>query len=103
MRRVYTASGGDPLFALTIARELRVGLAAGIDERDLPVPDSLTDALARRLDGVDGRTDDVMLAVADGPHSPHSGSWRAVIPDFTLADLDRGVREGLIEISRGNR
>ena len=101
MRRVYTASGGNPLFALTIARELRVGLAAGIDERDLPVPDSLTDALARRLDGVDGRTDDVMLAVAVASQ-PTLGLLQAVIPDFTLADLDRGVREGLIEIS-GNR
>jgi hypothetical protein len=98
MRRVYTASAGNPLFALAIARELRVGLASGIDERDLPVPVSLADALARRLERVDDRADAVMLAVA-AASAPTIGLLQIVIPDFSLGDLDDAVQAGLIEIS----
>ncbi len=97
IRRVYDVSGGNPLFALAIARELRLGLASGVDERDLPVPDSLADALARRLERVDERAGDVMLAIA-AASQPTIGLLQAVIPDFSLGDLDRAVEAGLIEI-----
>ena len=97
MRRVYDVSGGNPLFALAIARELRVGLASGVDERDLPVPASLTDALAKRLQRVDDRTGDVMLAVA-ATSAPTVALLQVVIPGFSLRDLDVAVQAGLLEI-----
>ena len=98
MRRVYDVSGGNPLFALAIARELRVGLASGVDERDLPVPNSLTDALVRRLERVDERTSDVMLVVA-AASAPTIGLLQVVMPGFSLGDLDGAVHGGLIEIA----
>ena len=98
MRRVYDVSGGNPLFALAIARELRMGLASGVDERDLPVPDSLTDALARRLERVDERAEGLMLAVAAASVIT-VGLLEVVIPDFSIGDLDGAVEAGLIAIS----
>ena len=98
MRRVYDVSGGNPLFALAIARELRMGLASGVDERDLPVPDSLTDALARRLERVDERAEGLMLAMAAASVIT-VGKVQVVIPDFSIGDLDGAVEAGLIAIS----
>jgi len=53
--RVYEASGGNPMYAIELARALGRGPALA-DHEPLPVPDRLRDLLARRLDGLDDDT-----------------------------------------------
>ncbi|GIG66543.1 AAA family ATPase [Phytomonospora endophytica] len=50
-QRVYAASGGNPMYAIELARALGRGPAPA-EHEPLPVPDRLRDLLARRLDGL---------------------------------------------------
>ena len=95
MRRIHEISGGNPLYALAIARELQARPGSG---RDLPIPRTLEDAIARRLEHLDDRSRDPLLVVA-ALSQPTVALIHAVLSDFTLSDLDGAVSAGVVEIA----
>jgi len=95
LRRVHAVSGGNPLYALAIARELdrsQSGLG------DLAVPRTLAEAMLRRLRAVDERASDPMLVVAAASHATLA-LLEAALPGFALSDLDSAVRAEVIEVA----
>ena len=62
--RLHSASGGNPLYAIEIARALELSGRAPEAGAPLPVPDSLRGVLRERLKALDAATRDVLLAVA---------------------------------------
>ena len=95
LRRIHTVSGGNPLYALAIARELAPEQTGG---GDISVPPSIVEALGQRLRSVDARGHDAMLAVAAVSH-PTLALLQVLVPGFTLSDLDSAVRADVIEIA----
>ncbi|HYB25015.1 MAG TPA: ATP-binding protein, partial [Solirubrobacteraceae bacterium] len=94
LRRVHAVSGGNPLYALAIARGLdqsQTGLA------DLAIPQTLSEAMLHRLRGIDERASDPMLVVAAASHTTLA-LLQAVIPGFALSDLDSALRAEVIEV-----
>jgi DNA-binding CsgD family transcriptional regulator len=95
LRRVHAASGGNPLYALAIARELdhrHTGLA------DLAIPRTLSEAMLRRLRGVDDRASEPMLVIAAASHATLA-VVQSVLPTFTPTDLDGAAEAEVIEIA----
>ncbi len=92
-RRIHGLSGGNPLYGLAIARRL-----TEVDEGDLPLPASLRDALADRLDRLDARAAPPLLAVA-ALRQATLPLLRAAVPGFALRDLDDAERAGIVAIS----
>ena len=95
LRRVHATSGGNPLFALAIARELE---ASGCRPDDIPIPRTLTEAMQQRLRGIDDRAYDPLLNIA-GVSQPTLSTLQAALPEFRLSDLDNAVRGEIIEVS----
>ena len=102
--RVNDQSGGNPLYALELARDwARVGkdgAAAGAFEHEPALPASLRDLLRRRLDGLRPATRDVLLVVAlagqptIGTVLGVTGRTRAAVRD----DLEPARRAGILEL-----
>ncbi len=97
LRRIYEASGGNPLYALAIARELEAARANGIEEQALPLPTTLAGALAQRLDRLEPGAEDPLLVVAALAH-PTLALIHAVLPEFVLSDLDGAQYAGVVEV-----
>ncbi|HYB28870.1 MAG TPA: AAA family ATPase [Solirubrobacteraceae bacterium] len=97
LRRIYDASGGNPLYALAIARELEAASAAGADDDALPLPPTLADAVAGRLARLDSAAEAPLLVVA-ALANPTLALIQAVLPEFTLSDLDSAQRTGVVEV-----
>jgi DNA-binding NarL/FixJ family response regulator len=97
VRRIYAASGGNPLYALAIARELDTD-HPGVGP--LTVPPTLADLMRARLRRVDRRARDPMLVVG-ALSRPTLAVLQAALPQFTLSDLDSAVEAGIIEIADG--
>jgi DNA-binding CsgD family transcriptional regulator len=69
--RVHEASGGNPFYALELARALLARDGVGDPTRPLPVPDTLEGLVRARLDGLPEETRDALaLAAAHGRASP---------------------------------
>ena len=98
LRHIYETSGGNPLYALAIAREFASERYGDPGFQQLPVPRSLTDAVALRLDDLDPRAMDPLLVTAS-VSQPTIALLRSVLPRFTLADLDGPEATGVIEVS----
>ena len=97
LRRICEVSGGNPLYALAIADELRSTGSGQVDAQHLPLPSSITEAMARRLEQVDARAADALL-VAAAVSRPRLALLQSVLPDFTFSDLDSAARTGVIEL-----
>ena len=95
LRHVHTASGGNPLFALAIGREVD---AAGARPDDIPIPRTLSAAMQQRLQRIDEQAYDPMLAVAAVSHA-NLATLQAVLPAFRLSDLDSPVQAEIIELA----
>ena len=63
LRRIHDTSGGNPFFALELARALE-GLEPPAPGEPLPVPDTLHELVERRLAGLPGETTQALLAAA---------------------------------------
>ena len=97
LRRIYDASGGNPLYALAIGRELDAASAAGTAENALPLPPTLADAVAQRLARLESPAADPLLVVAAVGH-PTLALIQAVLPEFAVSDLDSAQRAGVAEV-----
>ena len=99
--RVHEASGGNPLFALELARALIESAGRVVPGRPLPVPDRLNELLRRRLERLSARTRRVLLGVAAMANPSLDELRRAFnlppMPDVP-DDLERAERAGLVEI-----
>jgi DNA-binding CsgD family transcriptional regulator/tetratricopeptide (TPR) repeat protein len=94
LRRIHAASGGNPLFALAIARELE---ASGARPDELPIPRTLTEAMQHRLRSTEERAHDPLLAVA-ALSQANLATLQAILPGFGLGDLDSAVRADIVEL-----
>jgi DNA-binding CsgD family transcriptional regulator len=97
LRRVHAECGGNPFYALAIARELPTDAPAA----SIPIPRTLAEALRVRLARVDRRGREPLLVVA-ACSSPTLALLQAVLPGFALADLDTAQRAEVVEITGGN-
>ena len=97
--RIHQASGGNPLFALEIARAIqaRGGLRRA---QPLPVPDALTDAMGARLATLGARVRRRLLVVALLAQ-PTLGLLDEVFadPDRVRSDLEAAQRAGVIRLA----
>jgi DNA-binding CsgD family transcriptional regulator len=98
LRRIYEVCAGNPLYALSIARELGLSNGHGAGGEGLPIPRALSEVIGQRLDRLDARANDPLLVVA-ALGGPTLATMQSVLPDFTLADLDGAVRADVIEIA----
>ena len=96
LRRVNATSGGNPLFALAIARELDASAAR---PDDIPIPRTLSEAMQQRRRGIDDRAYDPLLTIA-AVSQPTLSMLQAARPEFRLSDLDNAVRGEIIEVTR---
>lgn len=95
VRRIHAASGGNPLYALAIGREVNAHPGPG---SDLPIPRTLTSAMSGRLRDVGVRAADPLLAVAAASHATLA-LVHAVVDGFTVGDLDAAVAGEILEIA----
>ncbi|MGO9904875.1 MAG: AAA family ATPase, partial [Solirubrobacteraceae bacterium] len=97
VQRVYEISGGNPLYILALCSGL-TGNASPQGGRELPIPGTLSDAVARRLAKVPGGVQGPLCAVAALAH-PTVGSLGAAFDGFDPGDLEEAVSAGVIEIA----
>jgi DNA-binding CsgD family transcriptional regulator len=96
--QLHTASGGNPFFALEIARSVLqhdVPLTPG---RPLPVPDNLRALVSERLSGLSSPARDVALVVAVLRRATVDLVRAAAGTPGTDAALDEGVDAGVVEV-----
>lgn len=94
VRRVHHTCGGNPLFALAIARELKPQHVA---DHEVPLPRTLSDAMHERLRDVAPVASDALLAVASVSRATLA-LLRAALPQFTADELDTALDADVIEI-----
>jgi DNA-binding CsgD family transcriptional regulator len=94
--RLHETSGGNPFYALEMARDL---VEHGSDGQGnaVPIPRSLQELVERRLARLPRHTQDVLLTVA-ALSQPTRELVGAAHPETAEADIERAVRLGLIEI-----
>jgi ATP/maltotriose-dependent transcriptional regulator MalT len=95
--RLHAVSGGNPFFALEIARAFLRGDEPA-NGQQLPVPDSLRELVRRRVAALPAEDRDTLLAVA-AMSAPSVALIEAVVgTDGTPEALSRGVEAGVVEI-----
>ncbi len=94
--RVCEVSGGNPLYALAIAREL--ARAGDVGDGELRLPASLTDAVRRRLRRLPARAAAPLFVAAAASH-PTLELLAAVVDGFQVRDLDAAVSAGVVAVS----
>ena len=97
-RRIYEVSGGNPLYALAIARELDATNGTRSGSYDVRVPVTLEDAIAARLERLDAGAREPLLVTA-AASNPTVSLVQAVLPDFRLSDLEEAERTGVAEVA----
>ncbi|HXV57043.1 MAG TPA: ATP-binding protein, partial [Gaiellaceae bacterium] len=90
MRRIHSATLGNPLFALEVGRTLVEQGFPAIGE-ELPVPDVVEDVLGTRLAGLPGAVRQALLAVALEPDLRRGQLVDLVGPRAVDEALDSGV------------
>jgi DNA-binding CsgD family transcriptional regulator len=96
--RVAACSGGNPFFALEIARALLdsgVRLPAG---EGLPVPDTLKQLLVRRLRKLSPEARDFLLAASAISH-PTMGTLESALGEDVSAALEEAEEAGMVELA----
>lgn len=98
LRRIAETSGGNPLFALELARSV---LAGATDALGRDVPTALEPLLDERLAALPPETDDALAVAASTPSATVARIGAAGVPDVESA-LAPAVRAGVCEISGGS-
>jgi DNA-binding CsgD family transcriptional regulator len=92
--RVHEASGGNPFYALEIARALAAHGGVGDPTRPLPVPETLDELVRARLDGLPRTTRDALvLSAAHGRATPELLAAAGVREDALDAARDARIVE----------
>jgi DNA-binding CsgD family transcriptional regulator len=78
--RIHQASGGNPFYALELARALEVGDAVRDPTQPLPIPERLEELVSARLGGFDGATRDALVLV--------SAQARLTVAQLAAAGID---------------
>jgi DNA-binding CsgD family transcriptional regulator len=100
LRELHEVSGGNPFFALEIAREaVRVGRHLDGGE-PFPIPDDLRNLLERRLGRLDERTRDLLLVVAAASR-PTSALLQDVLGGDARGYLAQALEAGVLVFDRG--
>ncbi len=95
--RLSELSGGNPFYALEIARAQARG-DEGVTGQRLPIPKSLREDLVRgRVGSVSSTTRDVLLLAASMPR-PTVEALREVVPVALDASLQQAIDAGLVEV-----
>ena len=104
LARVREASGGNPLFALELGRELVRSGAKLEPGKPLPVPDSLGKLLRARLAQLPDETVEILLiAAAAGNATTEALATANGSAEHVLAALAPAERDGVIEVGRSVR
>ena len=98
VERVHEVSGGNPLYVLALGGELRRANADAEVWRELSIPTTLADAIARRLDRVRAGVEAPLCAVA-ALADPTVSLLGSAFDAFDSSDLDVAMRAGVVEIS----
>ena len=96
--RLYAVSGGNPFYALELARALPAEVVPG---QPLPVPASIGELPRRRIARLPRRTRNALLAAA-ALSSPTVAVLRTVVPGVSRSELEEAERRGIVEI-KGER
>ena len=97
--RLHQMSGGNPFYALEIARALRRQTAPLEPGMAMPVPDSLQAIVRARLDDLSDAAQDVVAVVA-ALFDPRLATVEA---SGTSGGIDEAVRSGVLEHDAGDR
>jgi DNA-binding CsgD family transcriptional regulator len=98
LHRLNTAAGGNPFFALEIARVLVERGGGDMDPADpLPIPDDLHELVKRRLGRLSARTRTALVAAA-ALSRPTRALVVAAVGD--AAPLEKAEREGVVAMDR---
>jgi len=101
LERVHGISGGNPLYALAIGAELdRTNRGVGSLE-EVPIPRTLSDAIAQRLEHVRPGAEAPLFAIA-AVADPTLTLLRAALDEFDAGKLDAAVRAGVIDATGGH-
>jgi DNA-binding CsgD family transcriptional regulator len=92
IRRIYEASGGNPLFALELGRE--IAASGGLLGRDVPLPSRLEELLEDRVTELGPAAREALFAVALSP-DPRAAELTAVVGEDALEDA---VAAGVVSL-----
>ena len=97
--RLHAVSGGNPFYALELARALGADGAVRDPTQPLPVPERLEELVSARLDGFEGPTREVLvLASADARLTPAQLAGAGIEPGA----LDPALAANVIELAGGS-
>lgn len=103
VRRIHSVTGGNPLYAISLARALEADGQTDVDAHELVVPRTLDEALSRRLDRLAPAARAPLLVAAMVTPAP-IGLIGELVPEFQPPDLDGAEQAEVIEIdARGVR
>jgi DNA-binding CsgD family transcriptional regulator len=96
--RLHEASGGNPFYALELARALGAEGAVRDPTRPLPVPERLEELVSARLNGFTGATREALVLAS--AHARLTASERGTLGIEERA-LDPALREQVLEVEHG--
>ncbi len=97
--RLHAVSGGNPFYALELARAIGADGAVPDPTQPLPVPERLEELVSARLDGFDAPTREVLvLASADARLTPTQLAGAGIEPGA----LDPALAANVIELAGGS-
>ena len=99
LAEIHQASGGNPFFALEIARTLKRGDAFVEAGQLLPVPESLHELVQARIEALTPESRDFLLAAAAHAH-PTTTIVEAATGVDRQAGLVPAIRAGIVEVDR---
>ncbi len=101
LTRVHQVSGGNPLYAVEIARALSAASMTPAANEPLPIPTTLTALVHRRLGRLTAATREMLLVVASLAR-PTMRLVEAAVGNSTAAAVERAVRAGVLVVDRDN-
>jgi DNA-binding CsgD family transcriptional regulator len=99
--RIFQASGGNPFYALELARELQAHGAAPAAGEPLPVPAGLARLVEARLEGLPAATRELLLLAAAAPHPTVALLAEACPGQQVVHSLQPALDRKIAEISGG--
>lgn len=97
VRRIHQASGGNPFFALEIARGLQRRSASPRPDEALPIPDTLADVVREHLAGLGPDAGAVLLLASACPR-PTRSLLHAAVGDGANEAVDRALAMDVIDL-----